>query len=348
MTKRDIVVIGGSAGGIYALRVLVAELPPKLAATLFIVIHTAPESPGLLPEILASSGPLPATQAEHGQPVLPGRIYVAPPNRHLLVDADGTLRLTGGPKENRCRPAIDPLFRSAAQAFGSRVIGVLLSGGLDDGVAGLAAIKERGGFVVVQDPAEAEVASMPFNALCQVKVDQVRRVRDIGPLLSALSEGREQSTNRAHQSETMPSKELEIEVRLAGEQERFRADFLNLGTPSMLTCPECSGALLRLNDERVLRFRCHTDHAVTPQSLLAAVEERIEEALWSSVCALEERALLLGHIADHVASEEDVTAEDFHHASRETLRRAKAVRKVIGDGRGEVAHARPAHKGSGG
>jgi two-component system chemotaxis response regulator CheB len=337
VTRRDIVVIGGSAGGIHALRSLVAELSPKWNATLFVVIHISPDSPGLLPEILTREGPLPAAPAANGERFAPGRIYVAPPDRHLLLEAGGFMRLTCGPRENRSRPAIDPLFRSAALAYGPRVVGVLLSGGLDDGVAGLGAIKSTGGFTIVQDPEEAEVESMPCNALRQVAIDRIARVRQIAFLLGELSQGKQPGRARPDEIEAMSNKELEIEVRQSQEKEGYRPDIMELGNPSMLACPECHGTLLRLNDQQVLRFRCHTGHAFTANSLLAAIKERIEEALWTSLSAIEESAMLLGHMANHLPRERDgATSETFRHASEEALGRAQAVRAIIGDGRDKL------------
>jgi two-component system chemotaxis response regulator CheB len=163
--KRDIIVIGASAGGVEAFRALAAALPPDLPAAVFVVIHTSAESPGLLPQLINREGGLPAIEAENGAPVLPGRIYVARPDHHLTLD-DGRLRVWAGPSENRHRPAIDPLFRSAAYNYGPRVIGVVLTGYLDDGAAGLGVIKERGGIAVVQDPDDALVPSMPKFLRC--------------------------------------------------------------------------------------------------------------------------------------------------------------------------------------
>ena len=186
MQKPRVIAIGASAGGIEALKVLVAALPADLEASVLIVLHLAPTSPGRLPQILGSVAILPVAAATYGEIILPGRIYVAPPNRHMLVENDGRLLLTQGPMENRARPAIDPLFRSAALAFGPRLIGVVLTGYLDDGAAGLQAIKKCGGLAVVQDPKEAEAPSMPLSALRAVLVDHCAPLREIGPLLAGL------------------------------------------------------------------------------------------------------------------------------------------------------------------
>jgi two-component system chemotaxis response regulator CheB len=337
VTKRDIVVIGGSAGSIQPLLSLVSALPSGLAASILIVVHISPDSPGALPEILSRRSRLPVLAAGDGERFLPGHIYIAPSNRHLLIDDEGFMRLTLGPKENRVRPAIDPLFRSAALGYGPRVAGVVLSGALDDGTSGLGSIKDKGGFAVVQDPREAEVPSMPLNALRHVEIDRCVPIREMPAMLVALADGKPVKPIQPHKTQTMPHKELEIEVRLAQEREGFRTDFLELGSPSMLTCPECHGTLLRLNDQKMLRFRCHTGHAYTAATLLAAIKERIEEALWTSVSAIEESAMLLGHMAEHIPSGDDTTAADFRDASQDALRSAQAVRGVITAGQSRLS-----------
>lgn len=186
---RDVIVIGASSGGIDALRTIASQLPADLPAAICVVIHVAPESPGSLHELFTRSSKVPTSTASDGESLKPGHIYFAPPDHHLLI-GPGTLRLTRGPKENRFRPAIDTLFRSAAQAYGPKVVGVVLSGDLDDGTAGLLAVKEFGGIAVVQDPEEALFPSMPRSAREHVKVDYCLPVAEIAPLLVSLSRGR--------------------------------------------------------------------------------------------------------------------------------------------------------------
>jgi two-component system chemotaxis response regulator CheB len=171
-TARRIVVIGGSAGGIDALRSLLAQLPANFSAPICIVLHTSPESPGLVPEILGRATPLAVTLASDGSRLQPGHVYVAPPDRHLLVEP-GRVRVTKGPREHRFRPAIDPLFRSAAQVYGPAAVAVVLTGNLDDGTAGLWTIKKLGGIAVVQDPDDAVFSEMPLHAMKGVKPDHV-------------------------------------------------------------------------------------------------------------------------------------------------------------------------------
>jgi two-component system chemotaxis response regulator CheB len=188
--KRDIIVIGASAGGVQALQQLVQTLPPDLAAAVFVVLHTSPWAPSLLPQILSRSGPLPAAHARDGEGIERGRIYVAPPDHHLLLERDRTV-LWKGPKENRFRPAINVLFRSAAGAYGERVTGVILTGALDDGSAGLWWISRQGGVALVQDPDEAQIDEMPRSALTYVSSAYVARLSEMGSFLTRLSTGEE-------------------------------------------------------------------------------------------------------------------------------------------------------------
>jgi two-component system chemotaxis response regulator CheB len=212
MQRKDIIVIGTSTGGIDALQALVAELPRNLQAPIFVVLHVAPYSLGILPEILERAGPLPAANAKDWEQSKPGHIYVAPPDHHLLLDPSGYIRVTRGPRENRFRPAIDPLFRSAAQTYGARVIGIILTGWLDDGTAGLWAVKERGGTTVVQHPDDAFAPAMPLSAIKHVEVDHIVPMHEIAPLLVRLTNGppREEGAQPV-------SEEMEMEVKIARE-----------------------------------------------------------------------------------------------------------------------------------
>ena len=330
MVERDIVVIGGSAGGIKAMRDMLAELPEKIPAAIFLVIHASPDSPRFLADALTMPGRPLVRYAVNGEQFERGVVHVAPPDLHMLVERSGCIRLAFGPKENRFRPAVDPLFRSAALAFGARVAGVILSGGLDDGTAGLAAIKAAGGTAIVQDPWEAEAPSMPQSAMHHIAVDHCLPVRDIAGLLMRLSSSGGSLVTPPKKDRDMPKKTLEIEVQVAKEDRVHLPKILELGKPSMFTCPECHGTLLRLDDERVFRFRCHTGHAFTANSLLSALTDRMEDALWNSVRAIEESAMLLAHMADHVSPMDDVAlAGEFRRSSEEALRRAQAVRALI-------------------
>jgi two-component system chemotaxis response regulator CheB len=306
------------------LRAVVADFPPNLPAALFVVWHIAPESPALLAEILQRAGPLPALHPHDGDAIHPGRIYVAPPDHHLLAD-DGRVRLSRGPKENHFRPAIDPLFRSAARAYGPRVIGVVLSGALDDGTAGMEAIKARGGIAVVQDPREAINPAMPQSVLAHVAVDHRVPAAAMGSLLADLA------SRVAAEGGTEPMTEhLEIETRIALEENALEAGILQLGKHSPYTCPECHGTLLQVTTDGILRFRCHTGHAYTVNSLLAEVSGSIEAALWSAVRTIEEQVLLLRHAAGHVRATGEPTAVDrLLEQAREAEQQVQLVRLAV-------------------
>lgn len=322
MAHKDIIVIGASSGGIEALRTLVGALPKDFAASVFVVLHMSADSPGLLGGILRRSGALPASNATDRAKIKPGRVYVAPPDHHLLVD-DGFMRITHGPKENRFRPAVDPLFRSAARVYGTRVIGVVLTGALDDGTAGLSAIKACGGIGIVQDPADAEFPSMPQSALDNVAVDYRLPIAGIAPQLVQLVA--KPALRGVH---PMPEK-LDIEVNIAAEQRAIDAGVQKLGRPSSYACPECHGVLLRVDDSKPVRFRCHTGHAYSTGSLLAEQTERAEEALWSAIRVLDESALLLGELSQTAQVSDPDRPAAYREKRDEAKRHANIVRQTV-------------------
>lgn len=320
-------VIGASAGGLEALRRIVSALPADFPAAICVVVHVAPDSPGLIPEILSSAGDLPAAHGRDQEQLAPGRIYVAPPDHHLLVDAKGRILLGRGPKENRFRPAVDPLFRSAALAFGDRVAGVILSGGLDDGAAGLAAIKRCGGAAIVQDPDDAITPSMPRAALRAVEADACLPAAGIAQAMTALA--REyQPPSREDRSVN----DLDKEVGYAAGDVKHLADVVQLGDPSMFTCPECHGVMVALRDPSPLRFRCHTGHAFTVASLTHAVEENVEASLFGAARVLEEYAGLNEALAKAEAGEDGEARERrdrYLQEAGEAVRRAHLVRQAL-------------------
>jgi two-component system chemotaxis response regulator CheB len=325
MPEKNIIVIGTSAGGIEALNILLGALPKGFPASIFIVMHISPQSPSVLADIFSRAGHLPALNPHNFETIQPGCIYVAPPDQHMLLDAGGFIRLTHGPKENRFRPAVDPLFRSAARAFGTRVIGIVLTGGLDDGTAGLWAIKQRGGLAIVQDPAEAFAPSMPLNAKKHIKIDYCLPLLEIARLLVRLT-----SEPAEMQGAFIMPDDLEIEVNIAGEQDAADAGVLKLGKPSMFTCPECHGTLLQLKDSNILRFRCHTGHAYSINTLLAELNENIEAKVWGAVRSIQESVLLMQHMADHLKlSNQADTAEVFLQKAREAQQQADYIRQVV-------------------
>jgi two-component system chemotaxis response regulator CheB len=325
--SKDIIVMGASAGGIQTLRALIGALPADFAASVFIVVHTSPEAPGLIPEILNSAGNLPATHATDGEIIQKGRIYVAPPDRHLVLEPN-RVRVTRGPKENRFRPAVDPLFRSAAQTYGPRVIGVILTGYMDDGTAGLWTVKQLGGTAIVQDPDDALVPSMPLSALTHVKVDYCVPLEEIPRLLVQLT-----TEAVAGEGAFQVPKEVEIEVNIAKEQKAIDAGVLQLGEPSNYACPECHGVLLQMKEGTLFRFRCHTGHAYSVESLLADITEKMDEALWNSIRAFEEGELFIRHMAEHLDhGENGPSAESFLKRADDVKRRAKLMRQAATNG----------------
>lgn len=326
METRNIIVIGASAGGFEALRKLVAKLPKNFGASLFIVWHMSPDIRGVLPQVLNRLETIYAAHAYDGELISPNRIYVATPDHHLLIER-GRVRVTRGPKENRFRPAVDPLFRSAAHAYGKRVIGAVLSGALDDGTAGLWTIKQHGGIAIVQNPLDAEVPSMPENALREVEVDYSVSIAEMADLFVRLSQ--ERIAESAEESMN-GDKKTEIEIRIAAEDNAFEAGVMTLGKLTPFTCPECHGVLSKLIDGKLIRYRCHTGHAYSADSLLASITENIENSLYNVVRGVEESIMLLNHLGDHFAevNQRKLAALYFQKAQEAELR-AQAVRQAI-------------------
>ena len=325
MNLDRIVVIGASAGGIDTLRTFVAALPPDFRTPICIVVHTSPESPGILGQILERAGTLTASMARDGERIRPGRIYVAPPDYHLIIEP-GVLRITKGPKENRFRPAIDPLFRSAAQVYGPAATGVVLSGNLDDGTAGLWAIKQLGGISIVQDPSDALFPDMPRSALDHVAPDYVVPLASLAPLLVALSE------RPVEERPMLPPELVDIEVKIAKEHNALDAGLQKIGSPSSFACPDCHGVLLELKDGDRPRFRCHTGHAYSLESLVASIFEGIEQSLWTSTRSLEEGVILLRRMADHVrTSHSAVDAVELLRRADDFRGQSDAIRRFISE-----------------
>jgi two-component system, chemotaxis family, protein-glutamate methylesterase/glutaminase len=322
---RDIIVVGASAGGVEALSQLVRHLPADLPAAIFVVLHVPAHSPSLLPQILNRSRTLPATHATDAEPIRKGRIYVAPPDQHLLLE-DDQVRVKRGPRENGHRPAVDPLFRTAARSFGPRVVGVVLSGTLDDGTAGLVAIKQRSGLTVVQDPREALYTGMPLSALEAVAVDYSLPVSQIAGLLERLA--REPFPEPVRVS---PSPErIQTESQIAAFDMDAIEDEDRPGQPSVFACPDCGGTLWELHDGDLTRFRCRVGHAWTANGLLAEQSNGIETALWSALRALEERAVLCSRISQRMRDRGLVaSAERFARQEHDSRQRASILRQVL-------------------
>jgi two-component system, chemotaxis family, protein-glutamate methylesterase/glutaminase len=320
---RPVVVIGASAGGIQALLELVAELPHDYGAPIFVVVHIG-RGQSRLPTLIERAGVLPSSHARHEEPIRPGHIYVAPPDFHMGL-RDGHIALSHGPRENHSRPAIDPLFRSAA-AFGPRTTGIILSGALSDGVAGLMMIKARGGTAIVQNPDEAEIVGMPESAIRAVETDHILDAREIGRLLASMP------MDSSGGKEERAMSEIE-EQDLERIKQDFRAQERNErnGQLTMFTCPDCGGTLWQSTSGAVSHFRCHVGHAWGVEALLGNKSEELEAALWSSVRLLEERATLSRQVAAQVRSERDdePRAHDIDEQANLDERRADAIRELL-------------------
>ena len=340
MHGHDIIVIGASAGGVEALSALVSQLPPDLDAAVFIVLHVPAHSVSVLPRILSRRGGLPATHPQNGEPIQTGHIYVAPPDFHLLL-RDGRIQLTRGPRENGHRPAIDPMFRSAAFAYGSRVIGVILSGALSDGAAGLEAVKMRGGSAIVQDPEEALYSGMPRSAIEQVAVDHILPLAEMGAALVRLT------TEPALDAETFPDPtENDMEQKLASLLNTALPEEIHPGKPGMYGCPDCGGVLWEIPEGEVLRFRCRVGHAWAAEGLLSEQVNSMEEALWTALRALEESASLCKRLEARAGERgHERSAAQFGAQSQDALQHAAVLRNILQQGYrvGEEVAAPPEH-----
>lgn len=286
----NIVIIGTSKGGIDALKVIVSSLPSNLAAAVFIVLHTGAHR-SRLPQILGETSRLPVRHAVDHEPIRAGTVLIAPPDYHLLLEKT-RVHLSHSAKENYARPAVDPLFRSAASHHGQQVIGIILTGDLDDGTVGLQAVKAHGGRAIVQDPAEAMAPDMPASALQFVNVDACLPLHDITPALLAML----QQPTSAPGNEAV-AEVLAREEAFAADPSRGADELPAFASPSTYTCPECHGTLWQLHNEKPLRFRCHTGHSYTARVLAEAQEQAAEDALWGALRALQEKEKLYRQLA---------------------------------------------------
>ena len=352
---RDLIAVGASAGGMSTLTRLLAQLPADLPAAICVVLHLAPQSPGVLAQIIGRDSALPASQVKEDTDLELGHVYVAPPNRHLLVEP-GRLRLWYGPRENRTRPAIDPLFRSAADAYGARVVGVVLTGALDDGTFGLKAIKRAGGIAVVQDPEEAPYPSMPQSALDYVPgVDYMLPVAEMGDVLDHLARtpiAPPPSTSPMRPSSRPSSDDPQVSSPPSGDEPipyaAARADVdahpgndTTAGPRAMaekeeenhlvnMGCPACGGPLEELSAEALRSYRCHEGHRYTAQALLAGQDEAAERALWVALRTLEERHRMLRRMAhDAQKGGRPRMADRYEERAGETQRHAEKIRTLL-------------------
>ena len=368
-TPHDLVVVGASAGGVEALSELVRDLPDGFPASVFVVLHTPRHGVSVLPAILSRRGNLPARVPENGEQIQRGVIYVAPPDKHMVLEKERVF-LTRGPSENGHRPAIDTLFRSAAKMGGSRVVGAVLSGMLDDGTAGLLVIKRHGGVAVVQEPSDALFSGMPSSALMNVSVDFSSPIREMGDLLvrlvgsPAASPANTDTTSAANLSPRAGTKDVPhmessnsenaetventteetVEtVEAAALQEEVEAalmepDALNRenqpgAAPSVYSCPECKGVLWEVKNEGIIRFRCRTGHAYSGDSLLAAQSDALEAALWTAFRALKESGSLSHRLLARAKERgHHLAVRRFAEQARECDERAAVIRNVLVNG----------------
>jgi two-component system chemotaxis response regulator CheB len=309
------VVIGTSAGGVEALTRLAASLPATFPAAVFAVLHIG-RMRSMLPEILSRSSPMPVVHPADGDPIRQGRIVVAPPDFHMTLEPT-RIRLIHGPAENGVRPAIDPLFRTAAGAFGERVTGVILTGALDDGVAGLVHVKQAGGLAVVQDPDDAAMSGMPRAALRYVDADYVAPLRDIPRILAEVVIDGHRSALHGTGGMTMSGEGHQVYER---------------GRRSALTCPACAGALWELDDNGLLQFRCRVGHQYSADAMLSEQGEALDRALWAGLRALEERAALHERMA-RLATERRHwrAAEQFRTRAEQVRGHARTLRGIVTD-----------------
>jgi two-component system chemotaxis response regulator CheB len=305
-----LIVIGASVGGVRALTQLASALPASLPAPVMVVLHTGAHR-SVLPSLLSARSALQVSHAEHDETIRDGYIYVAPPDYHMLV-VDRRIVLTRGAKEHHTRPAIDPLFRSAALAYGPAAIGVVLTGRLDDGTAGLQVIKQRGGIAVVQDPADAFAPSMPASALKYVAADHCVPLASLPALLTSLVSTPVQPV-AADSDDERPAHEQELTLRQGDVMDHLHA----IGSQSSFACPDCHGTLWEVRDSRPKRYRCHTGHGFTARTLQEAMATVSDEATWSALRSLQERELLLQDmIRAHRAEGDHASATRLETASK--------------------------------
>jgi two-component system, chemotaxis family, protein-glutamate methylesterase/glutaminase len=322
-----IFVIGASAGGVETLIKLVERLPEDLPAAVFIVVHIKAAAKSYLPKILSKAGRLPAFHPSDGEEIKPGRIYIAPPNQHLVLSRE-RIFLTSGPKEHGHRPAIDPLFHSAALNYGPRVVGIVLSGMLGDGSAGLFSIKSSGGLAVVQDPQEAVFPSMPLSALGKVDVDHVLDIAGIASLMDKLPAG-----NAVREGLVSMKKNPDDErMQISRDFERFKQGE-KIQHNSVLSCPDCGGVIFEMGEQDQPHFRCHIGHSYSLESYMDKQSESLEDALWKAVRILEERAALLERIAYSLEKKRagSRSGKNFSNQALEVRKTVDIIRQAIAE-----------------
>jgi two-component system, chemotaxis family, protein-glutamate methylesterase/glutaminase len=331
MATRSVIVIGASAGGVEALTRLCGLFPKNLAAVVIIALHITPNATSRLPQILSRVSQIPVRHARNGDPIQNGQILVAPPNHHVYIN-NHTIKLSTGPRVNGARPAIDVLFQSAAYTFGPGVIGVLLSGMLDDGTDGLLEISRAGGVALVQDPDEAAFASMPQNAIQKVAVDAVLPIDQLAEKIIAFTGEQVSDIQPAVGRVQMMERKDPPYEELIEDRRLFETD-ADENPRSLLICPDCGGVLWELKKNGLSHYRCQIGHAYSEESLVALQSNQLENALWTAVRALEERSMLAKRLANRMQERKATrSAQQFQLAAREADRTGEIIRKVLIDG----------------
>jgi two-component system, chemotaxis family, protein-glutamate methylesterase/glutaminase len=322
MANRDVLAVGTSAGGVQALLFLAENFSRDFPAAVLVTIHLPSYSRSTLDGMLGQAGPLSASFAVEGERLKKGHIYIAPPDRHLLLDGD-RLSLGSGPRENNARPAIDPMFRSAAVCCGPRAVGVVLTGTLGDGASGLWALNQCGGLTIVQDPQDAAFPEMPLSALNRAKPDHVVRLADMPALVESL----------AHAPAGAPTpvpRNIRYEVEIARDGRSSMDAMDRIGRRSVLACPDCGGIMWEVEDGDVLRYRCHVGHTYTAELMSVATDENLRRALASASRALEERVALARKLHRQAVDEgHRLLAETWLQKASEFEREMKVIRESI-------------------
>lgn len=324
--KPDILVVGASAGGVDALKQLITCLPKTFNGYIFIVLHIPAYAPSMLPQILSRCNIFEAVHPVDGDKMERRKIYIAPPDHHLLVEKDIIL-VRKGPKENRFRPSIDALFRSVAYSYGRRVMGIVLSGVLDDGTSGMWTIKRLGGMTIVQDYLDALHPQMPMNVQQFVEVDFCVPIDEMCQIIATNTI---KEINKKSRLLKTDMELMKIEINIAKQGNAFSMGIMNKGTLTPFTCPECHGALVQFKEGKIIRFRCHTGHAYTASALLAGITKTIEEYLWISMRAVEECAMLLSKLKDDFVRAGNLHAASvFGKVEKEHIQRARIMHDLV-------------------
>lgn len=335
--RRDTVVVGTSSGGIPALRRLLGALPADLPAAVLVVMHQG-RLAGQLDAALRRASSLPLAFVSGDEPIEEGRVYLAPPDRHLIVTGD-TVRISAGPREMRTRPAINPLFRTAAAARGGRVVAVQLTGLLDDGVAGLEAVRRCGGVTLVQDPEEADYPEMPQAAVDAGLADHVAPLERLADLLERLVH------ESAPTAITIPA-DIAIEARLSAGEPSRPASSERIGEQVPVACPDCGGPLWQTGEGPAMHYRCHVGHSLSARAMLEAQADGIERSLWVAVRSLSERASILRKLAEGSSGRNDVVAEDYRERAREAQEHSENARRFLLSLQGAMVPAQDIAAGS--